>query len=257
MKQIRDLLVLAGTKRRRGRKLKKKGGVTIHNVGNNNKGANADANARYQKNSANKAVNGWHFTVDEKEIVRSIPQDEIAEHCGKRLGNDTTVGIEICDNADGDILTATNNAAELAAYLLKAQGYLQAVWKENIFQHNDWSDKDCPAQIRRGRPYSWTAFIAKVNSFMGGAVAPPKPPKGTWTLSRVLKQVQVYWRDPDVITLQTVLRTRGYYKGAIDGKFGAMTDKAVRAFQKTHKLKRDGKVGKQTTIALGGIWEEK
>lgn len=170
---IRELLLTKVSRRRRGKKLKKQTGVTIHNVGNNSVGANADANARYQRNSQNEAVNGWHYTVDEKEAILSIPIDEIAEHSGKRLGNDTTVAIEICDNIDGDSLQATNNGAKIAADILVSQGHNKAIWNQNIFQHNDWSGKNCPEQIRKGNPYNWEEFVKRVNEYMAPSKKEP------------------------------------------------------------------------------------
>ncbi|MEF9990229.1 MAG: N-acetylmuramoyl-L-alanine amidase, partial [Christensenellaceae bacterium] len=85
-----EMLLTKGSKRRKGKKLTRFTGVTIHNTGNTSKGANAKKNAQYQKNTENSAAVGWHITVDENETYLSIPIDEIAEHCGKRLGNDTT-----------------------------------------------------------------------------------------------------------------------------------------------------------------------
>jgi N-acetylmuramoyl-L-alanine amidase len=190
MLQTRELLVTKGTKRRSGAKLKAVAGVTIHNTGNNSKGANADANARYQKNSANEAVNGWHWTVDEKEAIQSIPNDEIAEHSGTRKGNDTTVAIEICDNVDGNLLMATNNGAELAAFILTAQGHESAVWKQNIYQHNDWSGKDCPSEIRHNKPYNWLTFLEHVNSYMEGGMN-----------YVTIRTAEIYRRDSDRKTI--------------------------------------------------------
>ena len=57
----------------------------------------------------------------------------------------------------------------------------------------------------------------------------------------------------DVRLIQQRLYDLGYLTGAVDGKFGLQTQKAVRAFQRAHKLgKIDGKVGEQTLAALFG-----
>lgn len=53
--------------------------------------------------------------------------------------------------------------------------------------------------------------------------------------------------------LQTVLRHLGYYKGLIDGDFGPVTETAVKAFQKDHKLYVDGEVGPKTIAVLNDL----
>ena len=175
MFEINEMLVPIGTKRRKGTKLKGNNGVVIHEAGTPN--APAKNHALNQHNNANAAVNGWHITVDDKEAWLSIPLDEVAEHCGKREGNDTTVAIEIADEVtSGEYWQkAVDNAAQLAAHVLKLKGFSRAVWKENIWQHNDWNGKDCPYQIRRGNPMSFTEFVALVNQYMGAEETAPQP----------------------------------------------------------------------------------
>lgn len=216
----RELLVPKYSKRRKGTKLKSIAGVTIHNTGNTSKGADADANARYQKNSCNEAVNGWHWTVDENEAVLSIPEDEVAEHAGKRKYNDTTVGIEICENKDGDLLRATDNGAQLAAQVLKRQGFKKAIWKQNIFQHHDASGKNCPSRIRANEPYSWDEFVKRVNAYMNGTISSietNKPSAPTVKPSQPLVDVSSGEPLPNG-TLYYQLRTkeRAYFRSAPD-----------------------------------------
>jgi peptidoglycan hydrolase-like protein with peptidoglycan-binding domain len=55
----------------------------------------------------------------------------------------------------------------------------------------------------------------------------------------------------EVAGLQVALYRFGHYKGPIDGIAGPMTNRAVVAFQRERKLEADGKVGKQTRVALG------
>ena len=49
--------------------------------------------------------------------------------------------------------------------------------------------------------------------------------------------------------VQTALKNAGFYHGAVDGKIGSQTKKAVASFQKSRNLTADGVVGKRT-------WEE-
>lgn len=50
--------------------------------------------------------------------------------------------------------------------------------------------------------------------------------------------------------LQFLLSNRGFYKARVDGKFGFVTEKAIRDFQRAKHLKVDGVVGTQTWPVL-------
>ena len=58
-------------------------------------------------------------------------------------------------------------------------------------------------------------------------------------------------RSEEVKKIQTVLKSKGYYKGNIDGIFGTKTKNAVISFQKDKGLKADGIAGEKTLKALG------
>ncbi|KJJ83359.1 membrane protein containing Peptidoglycan binding-like domain protein [Candidatus Omnitrophus magneticus] len=53
-----------------------------------------------------------------------------------------------------------------------------------------------------------------------------------------------------VRAVQVILTELGYVESGKSGKFGPITDKAVRKFQKDHKLAEDGKAGKNTFLAM-------
>ena len=50
--------------------------------------------------------------------------------------------------------------------------------------------------------------------------------------------------------VQTALKNAGLYAGAVDGKIGPASRKAIEAFQKQNGLKADGKAGSKTWAAL-------
>ena len=56
----------------------------------------------------------------------------------------------------------------------------------------------------------------------------------------------------NVVKLQQALECLGYYKGAIDGVFGASTTAAVKSFQKKRNMKADGIAGSATIRVLFG-----
>lgn len=57
-------------------------------------------------------------------------------------------------------------------------------------------------------------------------------------------------RGEKVSQVQTLLNQQGFYNGSINGVFDQSTRSAVMAFQRSHKLRVDGIVGRQTITAL-------
>lgn len=145
--------------------------ITIHNTANTSKGAGAQSHAAYLRGAGKDKYVSWHYAVDDKLITHCIPDGEVAWHAGdggNGTGNRQSLAIEICENPESDLLSATDNAAELTAALMKKYG----VPVGNVVQHNHWSGKDCPRRIRRGEPYDWTTFLAKVQGYFAAQEKP-------------------------------------------------------------------------------------
>jgi len=139
--------------------------VTIHNTGNSSVGANAANHAKYLKgDAANDAPVSWHYTCDKGGCYQHLPDIETAFHAGdgSGKGNTESIGIEICDNSDGNIMIATINAGILTAMLCNKYN----IPITNIVQHNRWSGKNCPQQLRAGNPFSWETFVMNVKDAM-------------------------------------------------------------------------------------------
>lgn len=58
-------------------------------------------------------------------------------------------------------------------------------------------------------------------------------------------------RGATVRSIQKKLKNWGYYKGSVDGIYGAQTKSAVKYFQRKNGLTADGIVGNKTLAALG------
>lgn len=56
---------------------------------------------------------------------------------------------------------------------------------------------------------------------------------------------------PTAKDIQLALKNAGLYSGAIDGKLGPASKKAIEEFQKANGLEIDGKVGTKTWAVLG------
>lgn len=84
--------------------------VTVHNTANTSKGADAKSHAAYVKRSTTEV--SWHFTVDDKEIFQHLPLNENGWHAGDGHGdgNRKSIGIEICENEDGNFQQAVKHA---------------------------------------------------------------------------------------------------------------------------------------------------
>lgn len=141
-------------------------GITVHNTSNYSYGANALAHANLLRNGWKYVYTSWHYVIDKDYAVRCIPENEVAWCAGDGNGdgNMKTINIEICDNSDGDILKATNNAVELCADILRRNGVTNV--NGYLWQHNNWTGKDCPYDIRRGNPYDWGTFCNKVQALL-------------------------------------------------------------------------------------------
>ncbi|AUG37120.1 N-acetylmuramoyl-L-alanine amidase [Bacillus velezensis] len=141
--------------------------ITVHNTANTARGANAAMHARYEKNP--ETPTSWHFTVDEKEIYQHLPLNENGWHAGdgnSGNGNRKSIGIEICENSDGDFGKAVTNAQWLIKKLMKEQGISLA----NVVPHQHWSGKYCPRKL-----------LDRWDSFKAGISGAPSSPAKTET----------------------------------------------------------------------------
>lgn len=219
--------------------------VTIHNTGNYNAEADAQAHARaLQMGSLAKGKMCWHYTVDDKDTVyQSLLETEQGWHTGDghgaTSGNATSIGIEVCEFDGCDHAQAEDNAARLTASILLRRGW----GIERVKQHHDWSGKDCPKRIR---PH-WPQFLAQVSAYMTGAASEPLAQQDP--VPRILRQGD---KGEDVRQMQRRLLVHGYAlpKYGADGSFGAETLAAVREFQQAKGLAVDGLVGPKTLAAL-------
>jgi len=135
--------------------------VTIHETGNTKVGANAKTHSSYIKgNDAANLPTSWHYTVDDTETYQHLPENEDAFHAGDGAGNGNrqSIGIEMCVNADGNFQKTVDRTVELVKDICIRRNIPVA----NIRQHFDWSGKNCPQNIRVGKPYTWKVFLDRV-----------------------------------------------------------------------------------------------
>lgn len=177
---ITDMLI---SKNRPFRKLVALKAIIIHWTANTNRGANAKANARYfnsdqymiKSNGQKVKISASaHYVVDDIQIIRCIPDNEVGYHVGSKAGykelvytkmgvprsgspNNYCIGIEMCVNADSDFAVTRQNTIELTRYLLKEHN----LTIDNVFRHFDITGKDCPKMMLDNT--IWQAFLDEIN----------------------------------------------------------------------------------------------
>ncbi|MGN4822193.1 N-acetylmuramoyl-L-alanine amidase [Bacillus cereus group sp. MYBK139-2] len=147
--------------------------ITVHTTENTEKGADARAHANYLVNGGD--GKSWHFTVDSNRIVQHLPINENGWHAGDGntgTGNRQSIGIETCENSDGNFEKALANVAKLVKFLMGQIG----IGIGNVVPHQRWSGKYCPRPIlnRTGGFEGFKSMVQGSNGSSGGStVAPP------------------------------------------------------------------------------------
>lgn len=138
--------------------------IVIHYTGNN--GDTAYGNTNYFKSTYRGA--SAHYFVDEKEIWRSVADDDIAWHCGANsykhptCRNTNSIGIELCSRKDSKGVyylkpETVANGIELTKELMKKYN----VPVENVIRHYEVSGKKCPEPMVRDIA-QWKSFKANL-----------------------------------------------------------------------------------------------
>lgn len=99
-------------------------GTTQHTTNNVRAGADAAMHASWQANGTPGHPDGKigvHFYVDDEEVVQTLPVDEQGAHSGD-WRNQQHVAVELCVNADGNLVRRERHAVALQAGLLHILG---------------------------------------------------------------------------------------------------------------------------------------
>ncbi len=132
--------------------------ITIHNTANGNPDSDAQRHADLLSNPTARAYTSWHFTVDDHQIIQSMPVNEVGYHAGdgQGYGNGNSVAIEMCENAGGDWNQTVANTQKLVARLLIELN----LTIDDVKQHKDFSGKNCPRQLMDETV--WAEFLAGI-----------------------------------------------------------------------------------------------
>ncbi len=176
MKQIIQQLCRDSLPNNPNRNMKAIKYITIHCTGNRTPAANAKMHANYQCNGSAGNTTSWHYTVDKDSIYQSFDDWRECWHAGdgNGPGNTSSIGIEICVNDQYGFKAACDNAAWLTAELCKRH----SLFIDSVVQHNRWSGKNCPAELRSGEwGVKWNDYIAMVAAYIKADSVPATVPQ--------------------------------------------------------------------------------
>ncbi len=91
--------------------------------------------------------------------------------------------------------------------------------------------------------------VACATPAVSSTVVTPTVPKSV-SVNEFVNNLKLGSKGTEVKSLQSKLKVLKFYLGILDGKFGASTEKALKAFQKAHKLEQAGNTGPKTRALL-------
>jgi len=135
-------------------------------------------------------------------------------------------------------------ALQLDAYERGVAAILSHVGADSVMAvgHKEWA---LPKGRKTDPTFDMVEFREDVEAIMAGTAKAAAPPRMTDPTRAMLRKGD---HGDSVVQLQHAL---GFTGPALDGDFGPATEKAVKAFQRTHGLLDDGRVGPKTWAALG------
>lgn len=105
-----------------------------------------------------------HYFVDEQTVVRSVPEDRVAYHCGAlsylhpECRNGNSIGVEICTRWGEAGYEFAPAALEQARLLLRDLMARYGIPAERVLRHYDVTGKLCPAPFIGAGLGSWEKF---------------------------------------------------------------------------------------------------
>jgi N-acetylmuramoyl-L-alanine amidase len=170
-------------------KLIKLKGLVVHWTANTSVGSDADNNRNFFNTTKNSV--SAHYVIDDKQIVRCLPDNEVGYHVGAKkytkVGmtltqgtiekdnspfyspNYFTVGIEMCVNQDGDWNKTYQNTVKFSAKFLVEN----KLTIDNLYRHYDITGKLCPQMMIDEK--EWKKFKDAVQLKINEMTKPASP----------------------------------------------------------------------------------
>lgn len=133
-------------------------------------GDTAENNGRYFAR-ADTGKTSAHYFVDEHKIVRSVPEEYVAYHCGgsyyyhPECRNANSIGVEICTKGGPGNYFFDPAALENAKWLLRQLMEKYDIPADRVVRHWDVTHKVCPAPFVGAGAAAWEEFKGGLNVY--------------------------------------------------------------------------------------------
>lgn len=173
--EIQERLLTINPYSRSGEKQGTIKNIIVHWVGNAKSTAIANRNYFESLKDSHKTYASSHYIIGlNGEIIRCIPENEVAFHAGSHSMNRKSIGIENCHpDWEGKFNEATyNSLVELCADICKRYN----LGIDAIIRHYDVTGKECPRYYVRNEQ-EWIKFKNDVANKLGQATTNVAVPK--------------------------------------------------------------------------------
>lgn len=186
-----------------------------------------------------------HYGIENNKVHQYVRERDTAWHAIS--ANPFSIGIEHSAAPGRSATDATyKTSAELIAQICTER----KIPVENIQPHCKYVQTRCPGTDVNGTVDEAGGIdIGRikndVRAILGARTPVPVPAKRPF-----VRYLRIGSHGSDVDFVHHRLASKGFYKAAFDSHFGPLTDKAVRAFQRSRGLVADGWCGPLTWSAL-------
>lgn len=211
--------------------------LTVHTTDNKASTATALNHAKLQKNGNSRQAS-WHYQVDDNKAYQSLEHAYSAWHAGN--ANQQSIAVEICVNAGADWNKTMRNAVELIANIMRDE----KIPLSNLKQHNYFTGKHCPRDIREGRGgWTWNKVVDEVGKLLSGNAPKPSKPAASnviGTVKTLVDSLNYYdgprWTSPagtvkkgTVLTVVAKVAVGGAYQyKTVSGTYVTASSKYVK-----------------------------
>lgn len=118
--------------------------LVVHSTANDSLYANASFHSTYLDTTSRKV--SWHYTVDDRGIIKHFPDSLVCYHSSSRLVNKQSIGIELCENKGYNKEMEMKLLRVLIRQIRKTYPDIKVIFHDEVYKYDNGSKvrKKCP-----------------------------------------------------------------------------------------------------------------